>query len=92
MPAPAFTLSVPTAEPYRGLVADAVRTFLRASAKDTSQAADTFVGTVSTAVDAIAGEADDMGVVVLSRPPGVEVQLTCGTTTRSLSHTIGGGS
>ena len=91
MPTPAFTLRVPTADSFRGLVADAVRTYLRVSGRDTSSAADTFIGSVSTAVDALATEADDLDVAVRTRPPEVEVQLTCGTTARTLTHTLAGG-
>jgi hypothetical protein len=90
MPAPAFTLRVPTADSFRSLVTDAVRTYLRISGEDTSSAADTFVGSVSTAVDALATEGDDLDVVVRTRPSEVEVQLTCGTAARTLTHTLAG--
>ena len=91
MPVPAFTLMVPTAESYRDLVSEAVKTFLRVSGKDRSAAAKAFVADVSAAVDAVAGSSDEIGLAVTLEAPNVEVRLTCGSADRALSYTLASG-
>lgn len=86
MPSPAFTLSVPADEPYRGLVADAVRTYLRLAGHGASAEAEAFTTQVAGAVDRLAGAGTDIDVEVVDGAPGVEVRLTCGGTTETLIH------
>lgn len=91
MPVPAFTLKVPTAQSYRDLVSEAVKTFLRVSGEDTSAAAEAFVADVAAAVDALASSSDEIGLAVTMQPPTVEVRLTCGSAERTLPYTLAGG-
>ena len=88
MPDPAFTLSVPTADPYRGLVTEAVRTYLRVSGRDTSSSADAFIGRLASVIDALSDKGQDIGVVVRAERPTVEVQVNCGDAARTLTHTL----
>ena len=87
MPSPAFTLSVPADEPFRGLVADAVRAFLRVSDQVVSPAAEAFVASVDRAAERLAGRGADVEMVVLTNPPRVDVELTCGGAVETLTHT-----
>lgn len=86
MPSPAFTLSVPADEPYRGLVADAVRAYLRLAGRDASTGVEAFTAEVVSAVDRLADAGTDIDVEVVDRAPGVDVRLTCGGTTETLTH------
>ena len=69
MPSPAFTLSVPADAPFRGLAAEAVRVYLRASGGSPSPA----------------GGAD-IELAVVSRSPEIDVHLTSGGASETLTH------
>jgi hypothetical protein len=88
MPSPAFTLSVPTDEPFRSLVVEAIRVYLRVSGSGTSPAADAFAALVGEAVDRLAAGGADIDVVVVATSPRVDVQLTCGGASETLTHTL----
>jgi hypothetical protein len=88
MPSPAFTLSVPAAEPFRSLVAEAIRVYLRLSGAGTSPAADAFAASVGEAVDRLASGGADIEVVVVETAPRVDVQLNCGGASETLTHTL----
>jgi hypothetical protein len=88
MPSPAFTLSVPADVPYRGLVAEAVRVYLRVSGAGASPADDAFIASVGEAVDRLAAGGTSIDVVVVARSPRVEVQLTCGDASEALTHSL----
>lgn len=76
MSAPAFTLSVPTDDRFRGLAADVVRAYL-ALTKRTSPAADALVASVSALADEMAAVGTDVEVVLEEKPSGVDVRLSC---------------
>ena len=88
MPSPAFTLSVPADEPYRGLVAEAVRAYLRLAGDESSPAADAFAASVGDVAGRLAGGGPEIDVVVVTRSPKVDVQLTCGGASETLTHTL----
>lgn len=86
MSSPAFTLSVPANEPYRDLVADAVRAYLRLSGRDASPAADAFAARVAEAVNRLAATGADIDTTVVPTARGVDVQLICGATAETLTY------
>jgi hypothetical protein len=91
MSSPAFTLSVPADEPYRDLVADTVRAYLRLSERDTSSSADAFAARVAEAVTGLAGAGTDIDVKVVATASGVDVHLNCGASAETLTHTAAAG-
>ncbi len=88
MASPAFTLSVPAAEPFRGLVAEAVRVYLRASGQEASPATEAFAASVAGVVERLADRGTDIEMVVAARSPRIDVHLTCGGVSESLTHTV----
>lgn len=75
MPPPAFTLSVPADNRYRGLATDLVRAYF-ALTKRVSPEIDTFVASVTEAVDRLAVGPANVEVVVEETSAGVDVRLT----------------
>ncbi len=86
MPSPAFTLSVPADEPYRGLAAEAIRAYLRLIGRVAVPDAEAFTAQVVSAVDRLAAAGTDIAVEVVDGAPGVVVRLTCGGATETLTH------
>lgn len=88
MPSPAFTLSVPADEPYRGLAAESVRVYLRASGAASSPGGDAFVANVTDAVTRLAAAHADIEVVVVATPVQLEVHLACGGQAETLTYPL----
>lgn len=88
MPSPAFTLSVPADEPYRGLVAESVRVYLRASGAGVSPGGDAFVARVTDAVNRLSAGRANIEVVVATQPAQLDVQLTCGGHAETLTYPL----
>jgi hypothetical protein len=86
MPSPAFTLSVPADAPFRGLAAEAVRVYLRASGGSPSPAGDAFVASVAAAVERLTAGGADIELAVVSRSPEIDVHLTSGGASETLTH------
>jgi hypothetical protein len=88
MPSPSFTLSVPADEPYRGLAAESVRVFLRASGRVTGEGAQAFVESVAAAVDRLSARGANIELAVVAEPSHVDVRLTCTGTSETLTHAV----
>lgn len=89
MPAPAFTLRLPAEEPYRALAAESIRVYLRVSGAAPEGDAEAFVTSVAEAVDRLAAAGPELEIVVVAQPTQVDVQLSCGAATETLSHAAG---
>lgn len=91
MPSPAFTLSVPADEPYRSLVADTVRAYLRLIGRNAAPDVEAFTARVARAADRLAASGTDIDMEVVDGGQGVDVRLTCGGATETLIHTVAAG-
>jgi len=86
MPPPAFTLSVPADDPYKGLATEALGSYFRATGHAGSPAVDAFLASVAGAVGRIAEGGDDVTMVVTAHPGRVDVRLSGGHAAETLSH------
>jgi hypothetical protein len=91
MSTPTFTLRVPSDEPFRGLVSDAVRAYLKACGHGASPAAESFATSIAGAVQRLAGRGADIDVAVLSGESAIAVQVTCGGASETLTHPVTAG-
>ena len=82
----AFTLCVPADDRFRGLVADAVQAYLKTSDAIPAASIDAFLASVSAAVARLAPGGTDFDVVVEAGASRVDVRLTCGDATETLTH------
>jgi len=88
MPPPSFTLSVPADEPYRGLAAESVRVFLKASGRVTGPAAEAFTASVAAAIDRLSARGVNIDLAVVAEASHVDVRLTCAGTSETLTHAV----
>jgi hypothetical protein len=88
MPSPSYTLSVPADEPYRGLAAESVRVFLRASGRVTGEGAEAFIESVAAAVDRLSAGDANIDLAVVADASRVDVRLTCAGTSETLTHAV----
>lgn len=88
MPSPSFTLSVPADEPYRGLAAESVRVFLRASGRLTGHGAEAFIQSVGAAVDRLSARGANIELAVVAEASHVDVRLTCPGASETLTHAV----
>ncbi|MFO7303082.1 MAG: hypothetical protein DIU54_011770 [Acidobacteriota bacterium] len=83
MPTPAFVLTVPAEAPFRGLAGDAVRVWLCGRPESVDEA---FVARVAEAAERIAPHGSEIEMVVTVGAGAIEVRLTCGGQTETLTH------
>jgi hypothetical protein len=89
MSSPAFTLSVPADEPFRGLAADCVRAYFVATSPGTDVSG--FVSQVADVVTRLAAAGTDVEVELRAQPADVEVRVRCGGATETLTHSVPAG-
>ena len=88
MPSPAFKLSVPADDPYRGLAVEALRSYLRATGCGGAPTAEAFVASVAEAVGRLAVGGADITMVVTAHAAHVDVQLSVSGTAETLSYPV----
>ena len=85
MSSPVFTLSVPVDDPYRDLAAEVVAKYLELTGAAGADR-DGFIESIREAVDRMAAGGKDIDVEVSDGPAAVEVRLTCGGETTTLTQ------
>ena len=86
MPSTAFTLCVPADDPYRGLVADVMQTYLKIADRVPAASTAAFIASIAAAVDRLAVPGADITVVVETTDAQVDVRVACGHATETLTH------